>query len=92
MDEVKAGIQYVFQTKNELTLALSASGHAAMEAVFSNLVEPGDKVIICCNGIWGRRAMEMAKRIGKKNYANVSWTKLFEPVCSCNSELIRLSN
>ena len=62
MDEVKAGIQYAFQTKNPLTLALSATGHAGMEAVMANLLEAGDTILIAENGIWGQRAEDMAKR------------------------------
>ena len=65
MDEVKAGIQYAFQTKNALTLALSATGHAAMEATMVNVLERGDVVLVAENGIWGERAMDMAKRHGK---------------------------
>jgi len=64
MDEVKAGIQYAFQTKNPLTLALSATGHAGMEAVMANLLEAGDTILIAENGIWGQRAEDMAKRKG----------------------------
>ncbi|KAJ8937506.1 hypothetical protein NQ314_011820 [Rhamnusium bicolor] len=65
MDEIKEGIRYVFQTRNELTLAISASGHSGMEAVISNLVESGEKVLIAINGIWGLRAADMARRYGK---------------------------
>src|SRR5579863_10236234 len=50
MDEVKAMLQYVFQTKNPLTIALSGPASAAMDCCFGNLVEPGDKVIVCRNG------------------------------------------
>ena len=64
MDEVKLGIQYVFQTKNPLTLAISASGHGGMEAAMSNLIEPGDIVLIAIHGIWGQRAADMAVRYG----------------------------
>ncbi|KAJ9586695.1 hypothetical protein L9F63_019733 [Diploptera punctata] len=64
MDEVKAGIQYVFQTKNSLTLAISTSGHGGMEAALSNLIEPGDGVLVAVNGIWGQRAADMARRYG----------------------------
>lgn len=64
MDEIKAGLQYVFQTKNRLTLALSASGHGGMEACLGNLLEPGDKIVIVKCGIWGERAADMAQRIG----------------------------
>merc|ERR1711997_159799 len=62
MDDVKAGIQYAFQTNNALTLALSATGHAGMEAVMANLLEDGDTILIAENGIWGQRAEDMAKR------------------------------
>ncbi|KAJ8918587.1 hypothetical protein NQ315_013092 [Exocentrus adspersus] len=62
MDEIKEGLRYVFQTQNDLTLAISASGHAGMEAVLSNLVEPGERVLIAINGIWGIRAADMATR------------------------------
>ncbi|KAJ8984921.1 hypothetical protein NQ317_012167 [Molorchus minor] len=64
MDEIKEGLRYVFQTKNDLTLAVSASGHGGMEAVFSNLVEPGEKVLVAVSGIWGSRAADMARRYG----------------------------
>lgn len=68
MDEIKQGIQYAFQTKNELTLAISGSGHCAMEAAFFNAVERGEKVVICVNGIWGERAADICERIGAQVY------------------------
>ncbi|XP_025833192.1 serine--pyruvate aminotransferase, mitochondrial-like [Agrilus planipennis] len=64
MDEIKEGIKYIFQTKNELTLAISAAGHGGMEAVLCNLVEPGDKVLVAVNGLWGMRAIRMAENYG----------------------------
>ena len=64
MDEVKAMLQYAFQTKNALTLPISAPGSAGMEVCFVNLVEPGDKVIVCQNGVFGGRMKENAERIG----------------------------
>ncbi|WP_448566170.1 pyridoxal-phosphate-dependent aminotransferase family protein [Thalassotalea ganghwensis] len=64
MDEVKALLQYAFQTTNEFTIALSAPGSAGMEACFVNLIEPDDKVIICRNGVFGQRMIENASRIG----------------------------
>lgn len=64
MDDIKEGIRYVFQTRNELTLALTTSGHGGMEAVLCNLIEPGDRVLIAINGIWGERAADMAGRYG----------------------------
>lgn len=64
MDEVKEMLQYVFQTKNALTLPVSAPGSAGMEACFANLVEPGDKVIVCQNGVFGGRMKENVVRMG----------------------------
>ena len=64
MDDIKAGVQYIFQTKNTTTFALSATGHAAMECVMNNMLEPGRTVLICNNGIWGVRSADMARRQG----------------------------
>ncbi|WP_068711805.1 pyridoxal-phosphate-dependent aminotransferase family protein [Vibrio tritonius] len=64
MDEVKSLLQYAFQTKNSFTIALSAPGSAGMEACFVNLVEPGDKVIVCRNGVFGERMRENVLRCG----------------------------
>ena len=66
MDEVKAMLQYAFQTKNALTFPVSAPGSAGMETCFVNLVEPGDKVIICQNGVFGGRMKENVERTGGK--------------------------
>lgn len=64
MDEVKVLLQYAFQTKNELTMPVSAPGSAGMETCFVNLVEPGDKVIVCSNGVFGGRMKENVERLG----------------------------
>ena len=64
MDEVKALLQYAFQTENELTMPVSAPGSAGMETCFVNLVEPGDKVVVCRNGVFGGRMMENVERCG----------------------------
>jgi alanine-glyoxylate transaminase/serine-glyoxylate transaminase/serine-pyruvate transaminase len=64
MDEVKILLQYVFQTSNELTFAVSAPGSAGMECCFANLVEPGDTVIVCQNGVFGSRMRENVERFG----------------------------
>ena len=64
MDEIKVMLQYAFQTKNELTIPVSAPGSAGMETCFVNLVEPGDKVIVCQNGVFGGRMKENVERIG----------------------------
>ncbi len=64
MDDVKLMLQYAFQTKNELTMPISAPGSAGMETCFMNLMEPGDKVIVCVNGVFGGRMKENVERLG----------------------------
>ena len=64
MEEVKVLLQYAFQTKNQLTMPVSAPGSAGMETCFANLVEPGDKVIVCQNGVFGGRMKENVERCG----------------------------
>ena len=64
MDEIKALLQYAFQTRNELTLPVSAPGSAGMETCFVNLLEPGDKAIVCQNGVFGGRMKENVTRSG----------------------------
>ena len=64
MDEMKELLKYAFQTQNELTMPVSAPGSAGMETCFVNLVEPGDKVIICQNGVFGGRMKENVERCG----------------------------
>lgn len=68
MDEIKQGIQYVFQTRNHLTLAVSGSGHCALEAALLNLLEPGDSFLVGVNGIWGQRAADIGERIGARTH------------------------
>lgn len=64
MDEMKELLKYAFLTKNELTMPVSAPGSAGMETAFVNLVEPGDKVIVCQNGVFGGRMKENVERCG----------------------------
>ena len=64
MEEIKKLLQYVFQTRNELTLPVSAPGSAGMETCFVNLIEPNDTVIVCQNGVFGGRMKENVIRCG----------------------------
>ncbi len=64
MEETKGLLQYAFQTQNTLTMPVSAPGSAGMETCFANLVEPGDKVIVCQNGVFGGRMKENVERTG----------------------------
>ncbi len=64
MDEIKQLLQYALRTENPLTMPVSAPGSAGMEACFVNLVEPGDKIIVCQNGVFGGRMKENVERFG----------------------------
>lgn len=64
MNDIKRGIQYIFQTENNMTISMSGSGHAAMECAVFNTVEPGESVLVAINGIWGERVAEIAERMG----------------------------
>ncbi|HIJ22255.1 MAG: alanine--glyoxylate aminotransferase family protein [Gammaproteobacteria bacterium] len=64
MDEMKALLRYAFRTENALTMPISAPGSAGMESCFVNLVEPGDKVVVCQNGVFGGRMKENVERAG----------------------------
>ena len=90
MDETKQMLKYAFITENELTMPISAPGSAGMEACFANLVEPGDKVIVCINGVFGTRMKENVIRVGGKAVIiNDEWGK---PVDSQKVEQALIDN
>ncbi len=64
MDELKELLQYALQTNNQLTMPVSGPGSVGMETCFVNLVEPGDTVIVCVNGVFGGRMKENVERCG----------------------------
>jgi len=64
VEEMKQQLRLLFGTKNEATFPLSAPGSAGMEMCFVSLIQPGDKVIVCRNGVFGRRMEDMAERCG----------------------------
>lgn len=64
MDGIKGQLQQVFQTTNKLTIPMSGTGSAGMETCFVNLVEPGDRVLILKNGVFGMRMEDVAGRLG----------------------------
>jgi len=64
MEETKQLLRYAFQTENALTFPVSGPGSVGMETCFVNLVEPGDIVIVCINGVFGGRMLENVKRCG----------------------------
>lgn len=63
IDEIKELLRYAFRTQNSLTFPVSAPGSAGMEMCFANLVEPSDKVIVCENGVFGKRMRENVERM-----------------------------
>ncbi len=64
MEELKSLLRYVYQTKNPLTFPVSGPGSVGMEFCFVNMVAPGDKVIVCQNGVFGGRMLENVIRCG----------------------------
>lgn len=64
MDEIQSLLRYAWQTENKLTIAVSGTGTAAMEATIANATEPGDVVLIGVNGYFGNRLVDMAGRYG----------------------------
>jgi alanine-glyoxylate transaminase/serine-glyoxylate transaminase/serine-pyruvate transaminase len=64
MDELQSMLRQVFCTKNRMTMAISGTGSAGQEATVTNLVEPGERVLICINGVFGNRLADMAERAG----------------------------
>ncbi len=80
MDHTKSLLRYLFQTENELTLPVSGTGSAAMEAAVANMVEPGEPVLICVNGYFGLRLAEMARRYGGEvETITLPWGEVFTP-------------
>lgn len=64
MTEMQQMLRQVFRTTNELTLAVSGTGSAGMETCVVNLIEPGDKMVVCVNGVFGGRMADVAARCG----------------------------
>ncbi|MCX8071037.1 MAG: alanine--glyoxylate aminotransferase family protein [Candidatus Binatia bacterium] len=64
MEENKRLLRWLFGTANELTIPISGTGSAGMEACFVNLLEPDDEAVVCANGLFGQRMAEVARRCG----------------------------
>lgn len=75
-DHIKEMLRHIFRANEGLTLSLSATGMAGMEAAFCNLVEPGDRVVIAVNGFFGGRMVDVASRCGAEvHQIEVPWGK-----------------
>lgn len=80
MDEIKAMLRVVFQTKNEMTFPVSGTGSAGMEFCFVNLIEPGDDAVIGVNGVFGARMVDVAERCGARVVkVEAPWGRIIEP-------------
>lgn len=78
MDEVQALMRYAWQTDNRMTLPVSGTGSAAMEATLANTIEPGDRVLVGVNGYFGHRLVDMAGRYGAEvSTVNRPWGEVF---------------
>jgi len=80
LNEIRLLLQYTFQTKNEMTLAMSGTGSAGMETCVVNLIEPGDPMLVCINGVFGTRMADVARRCGADvTTLEIEWGNVFEP-------------
>lgn len=80
MDETRSMIQAVYSTSNEMTLATSGTGSAGMEMCVVNLIEPGDEMIVCVNGVFGGRMRDVAQRSGATVHSvEAEWGRIIEP-------------
>lgn len=80
MDDVMEMLRIMFGTSNRMTLPISATGTAAMEAAICNVVEPGDTVVIAANGFFGVRLADIASRCGAQVHTvDFPWGKPVDP-------------
>ncbi len=80
MDETQRLLRFLFQTENALTIPVSGTGSAGMETCFVNLVEPGDEVVVCVNGVFGTRMCDIVNRLGGKLIrVDAEWGKTIDP-------------
>jgi len=80
MDETQQLLRHLFQTQNALTIPVSATGSAGMEACFVNLVECGDEVVVAVNGVFGARMCDIVTRIGGKLIkVDCEWGRAVDP-------------
>lgn len=80
MDEVRDMLRRVFGTTNDLTMPMSGTGSSGMETLFVNLIEPGDRVLIGVNGVFGTRMCEVARRCGAEVVTvEAPWGRALDP-------------
>ena len=80
MDRIQEMLRRLFRTENRLTIAVSGTGSSGMESAFVNVVEPGDEVLVCVNGVFGNRMSDIVERIGGVLHRiDRPWGEVFEP-------------
>jgi alanine-glyoxylate transaminase/serine-glyoxylate transaminase/serine-pyruvate transaminase len=80
MDDIKQMLKQLFQSDHDLTIPISGTGSAGMETCFVNLVEPGDKVLVLINGVFGMRMQDVAARLGAKvDVLEAPWGTAVDP-------------
>src|SRR5436189_6353046 len=81
MDDVQSLLRYVFETENRVTIPISATGSAGMEAALVNIIEPGDEVVVCINGVFGTRMRDIIERAGSKPVVvEAKWGEAIDPL------------
>ncbi len=80
MDETQRLLRFLFQTENPLTIPVSGTGSAGMETCFVNLVEPGEEVVVCVNGVFGTRMADIVGRLGGRLIrVDGEWGRAIDP-------------
>ncbi len=80
MNEMQESLRKLFCTRNEMTMAISGTGSAGMETAVVNLIEPGDSMVVCVNGVFGGRMVDVAQRAGAKvTKIERPWGEVFTP-------------
>ena len=78
MTDLQTQLRQLFRTDNEMTMAISATGSAGMEATVVNLIEPGDAMVTCVNGVFGQRMSDVAQRAGAEvTMVEKPWGEVF---------------
>jgi alanine-glyoxylate transaminase/serine-glyoxylate transaminase/serine-pyruvate transaminase len=80
MNETQEMLRLLFRTRNPLTFPVSGTGSAGMEACVVNLIEPGDRMLVCVNGVFGQRMTDVAQRAGATvTTIERPWGDVFDP-------------
>ena len=95
MDRMQQMLRELFRTQNRMTFAVSATGSAGMEATVVNLIEPGDSILVCINGVFGGRMADVAERAGATVHRiERPWGEVFTPeeikaaIARCNPKVV----